>query len=124
MDDDKTKQKKKRPSSISYRPPVSLQQELDLRVKRSGLSMSAFLTKSWYGKLLPRQIRRPPIEAKILTKMIVQLADIYDELKENNRLLREMGDKHLDRNNKDKDEIASVLNELRNVFMNALGRRL
>jgi len=121
MGEDKTNQKKKRSSSISYRPPVALQQEFERCVERSGLSTSAFLTKSWHGKILPSQIRRPPIEENILAKMLELLMNIYEAQREMNMLLQ-------NGENNTKNEllyfrIESLLIELRNAFMRALGRK-
>ncbi len=75
-------QKPKRPSPYAYRPPVALEDEFKTRVKRSGLSVNAYLTQCWYGKLMLRQVRRPPIEKQLLAQMLAMLADIHDELKE------------------------------------------
>ena len=53
------KTRKKREAPISYRPPVSLQEEFDLRVQKSGLSLCAFITKAVFGQGPTRQSRRP-----------------------------------------------------------------
>lgn len=73
-----TKAKTKRRPPIAYRVPVDLEDEFDQRVKRSGLSTNAFLTQSWLGKPLLRQVRRPPIEKKLLAKMLYQLTQLAD----------------------------------------------
>lgn len=56
---DKTKTRKKRKAPISYRPPAALRAEFDARVRKSGLSICAFITKSVFGQEPPRKSRKP-----------------------------------------------------------------
>lgn len=107
-----------RSAPISYRPPKELEAKFYESVERSGLSVSAFITRSWYGEVLPRQIRRPPIEKKLLSKMLKVLADIRDELRYYRTL--ESDDKEFKQLLM---EIKGHLIELRNAFFQASGRR-
>ncbi len=70
----------KREAPISYRPPKGLRQEFHARVKKSGLSTSAFITKAVLATDPPRQSRRPPMEAELLARLLAQAAKIRDEL--------------------------------------------
>ena len=72
---------KKRDAPIPYRPPAALRDEFHSRVEKSGLSTSAFLTKSVFGNDAPRQSRRPAIEQKLLAQLLAQAAQIREELK-------------------------------------------
>ena len=56
---------KKREAPISYRPPAALREEFHSRVEKSGLSASAFITKSVFGNDAPRQSRRPATGGEI-----------------------------------------------------------
>lgn len=77
MPDQKTT---KRPTPISYRPPVALRGELYARQLRSGLSMNAFITKAIFDARIPRQNRRPPIEKGDLARLLNHAAQIRDRL--------------------------------------------
>ena len=72
---------KKREAPISYRPPAALREEFHSRVEKSGLSASAFLTKSVFSNDAPRQSRRPATEEKLLAQLLAQAAQIREELK-------------------------------------------
>ncbi len=72
----------KREAPISYRPPKGLRQEFHVRVEKSGLSTSAFITKAVFGTDPPRQSRRPSMEAELLARLLAQAAKIRDELHE------------------------------------------
>jgi hypothetical protein len=70
----------KRPAPISYRPPATLRDEFDLRVAKSGLSISAYITKCVFDKAPPRQSKRPAAEYKLLAKILGEAAKIHDNL--------------------------------------------
>ena len=55
---------KKRIAPISYRPPVDLCEEFHQRIKKSDLSVSAFITKAIFGQNAPRQSRRLALATK------------------------------------------------------------
>ncbi len=76
------KKDKKREAPISYRPPKDLRDEFHLRVKKSGLSTTAFITKSVFKQDAPRQSRRPAIEEKLLARLLAEAAQIRDNLHE------------------------------------------
>ena len=81
----------KREAPISYRPPKELRAEFDQRVLASGLSTSAFITKSVFGRDPPRRSRRPSIEHKDVAQILAALAKIRDELHAINGRLGEGG---------------------------------
>jgi hypothetical protein len=70
----------KRKAPISYRPPEELREEFERRVSASGLSTSAFITKSWSGGDPPRQSRRPTIDHQAVAKLLMALASVRDQL--------------------------------------------
>lgn len=70
----------KRPAPISYRPPVDLEDEFNSRVEKSGLSISAYLTKCVFGQAPPRQSKRPAASQKLLAKLLGQAAKIHEDL--------------------------------------------
>lgn len=114
MDDGSTTQIKRR-TSISYRLPRALEGEFDRCVEKSGLSISAFLTKAWHGRTISSQVKRPPIEKQLLRKILAELALIRDELRRiesldsHTRALLEINHQRL--------------LELRALALNAMGRR-
>ena len=61
---------KKREAPISYRPPKELRAEFDERVLASGLSTSAFITKSVFGRDPPRRSRRPSVEHEAVAQIL------------------------------------------------------
>ena len=67
---------KKREAPISYRPPAELRDKFHLRVKQSGLSTSAYITKCCLDIDPPRQSRRPVVEEKLLAKLLAEAAAI------------------------------------------------
>lgn len=111
------KKKETRPAPISYRPPAHLRDEFQARVEKSGLSVSAFLTKCVFGKLSPRQTRRPPLEKKLIAKLLGEAARIRDALHEislrgdclENALLVE--------------QAVEELTAIRTLLMKAMGRK-
>jgi hypothetical protein len=73
-------QSRKRKAPISYRPPEELRAEFERRVNASGLSTSAFITKSVFGADPPRQSRRPTIDHQAVAKIVAGLACVRDQL--------------------------------------------
>ena len=73
-----TKTTKKRRPPVSYRPPVALEAEFYERVKKSGKSVSGYLTECWYGRPAPRQVRTPPLEQKMLARLLAEAGRIRD----------------------------------------------
>lgn len=76
------KKDKKREAPISYRPPSKLRDEFQSRVEKSGMSTSAYITKSVFNQTLPSQLRRPPIEQKLLAKLLFEAAKIHGDLQQ------------------------------------------
>jgi hypothetical protein len=70
----------KREAPISYRPPRELRAEFERRVLASGLSVSAFITKSWSGAAPSRQSRRPTVDHEAVAKILAGLAQVRDAL--------------------------------------------
>jgi hypothetical protein len=70
----------KREAPISYRPPKELRAEFERRVLDSGLSTSAFITKTIFGADPPRRSRRPSVEHEAVAKILAGLAQIRDQL--------------------------------------------
>ena len=110
---------KKREAPISYRPPKELRAEFDERVLASGLSTSAFITKSIFGRDPPRRSRRPSIEHEAVAQILAGLAQIRDELHAIAMHLSEGG--HADRALI--EEALRPLTEMRAVCFKALGRK-
>lgn len=76
------KKDKKREAPISYRPPSKLRDEFQSRVEKSGMSTSAFITKSVFNQAPPRQSRRPSIEKKLLMKLLNEAVKIHSDLQQ------------------------------------------
>jgi hypothetical protein len=70
----------KRPPPISYRPTRALEEEFYARVDKSGLSVSAFITKSIFDNRSPRQSRRSALEQKLLARLLGEAAKIRGDL--------------------------------------------
>ena len=70
----------KRPAPISYRPPVSLEGEFNSRVEKSGLSISAYITKCVFNHAPPRQSKRPAASQKLLAKLLSEASKIHEDL--------------------------------------------
>ncbi|MES9970295.1 MAG: hypothetical protein ABW092_09690 [Candidatus Thiodiazotropha sp.] len=104
---------KKRDAPISYRPPKELREEFYSRVQKSGLSTSAFLTKSVFSHDAPRQSRRPAIEEKLLAKLLFEAAKIRQEL----------SDLDADQDSTPlMEEAVQTLTEIRAALLKGLGR--
>jgi hypothetical protein len=73
--------KPKRPAPISYRPPKALCDEFMTRAQNSGLSTSAFITASVFGKVPPRSVRTVPLEKQAGAALLAQAASINDRLR-------------------------------------------
>ncbi len=99
---------KKRAAPISYRPPVALRDEFYERVVRSGLSVSAFITRSIFQRDPPRSIRRASPQERDLVRVLAQLAAITDAIKSGHA---------------DTPETHARLLEARTILMAMMGRR-
>ena len=110
---------KKREAPISYRPPKELRAEFDERVLASGLSTSAFITKSVFGRDPPRRSRRPSIEHEAVARILAGLAKVSGELHSINIHLGEgaAADRAL------VEEALRPLTEMRAACFRALGRK-
>ena len=109
----------KREAPISYRPPKELRAEFEQRVLASGLSTSAFITKSVFGRDPPRRSRRPSIEHEAVAQILAGMAQIRDDLHAIAMHLGEGGDA-------DRTLIAEAvrpLTEIRALCFKALGRK-
>ena len=110
---------KKREAPVSYRPPKELRAEFDERVRASGLSTSAFITRCVFGRDPPRRSRRPSIEHEAVAQIHSRLAQVRDELHAINVHLGEDGDA-------DSSQIEPAvlsLVEIRALCFKALGRK-
>jgi hypothetical protein len=108
----------KREAPISYRPPKELRAEFERRVLASGLSTSAFLTKSVFGGDPPRQSRRPTVDHEAVAKILAALAQLRDELHALSLNARTGG-----ANAALMEEAVRSLTEIRAACFKALGRR-
>ena len=109
----------KREAPISYRPPKELRAEFDERVLASGLSTSAFITKSVFCRDPPRRSRRPSIEHQEVAQILATLAQVRDRLDAIAVHLDEGG--HIDLTVI--EEAALPLIEVRALCFKALGRK-
>lgn len=76
------KEPKKREAPLSYRPPAALRDEFHARVERSGLSVSAFITRAVFGGAPARRSRRPSVEQKTLALLLARAAALADRIHE------------------------------------------
>jgi hypothetical protein len=106
----------KREAPISYRPPKELRAEFERRVNASGLSTSAFITKSVFGAEPPRQSRRPSIEHQAVAQILGELARVRDQL-HNVAIASGPGSGVL------LEEAVRSLTEIRSACFKALGRK-
>lgn len=104
---EKTPEHNKREAPISYRPPQALRDEFHVRVKRSGLSTSGFITTQIFNGAAPRQSRRPAPEAQELVRILTILAAVTDDIKDGTA---------------DSPETFDKLAVARNTVMDILGR--
>ena len=109
---------KKRAAPISYRPPNELRAEFDERVLASGLSTSAFITKSVFGRDPPRRSRRPSVEHEAVAQILVGLAQLRDEL---HAIAVHLGEGSVD--HALIEEAVRPLTEIRALCFKALGRK-
>ena len=108
----------KREAPISYRPPKELRAEFDQRVLDSGLSISASITKSVFGRDPPRRSRRPSIEHEAVAQILAGLAQVRDALHAVAAHPEEgSGNQSLI------EEAARPLTEIRALCFKALGRK-
>lgn len=108
--------KKKRAAPISFRPPEGMREEFRARVQNSGLSVNAYITAAVFGQAAPRAPRPPPLDQKMVAKLLSQAARISDRL--------EIG---VQRSSDAEDalslqECRAELAEIRSCLMLALGR--
>ena len=108
----------KREAPISYRPPKELRAEFDERVRASGLSTSAFITKSVFGRDPPRRSRRPSIEHEAVAQILAGMAQIRDEL---HAIAMHLGEGGGDRALI--EDAVRPLTEIRALCFKALGRK-
>lgn len=69
------KDKQKRPSPISYRPPQNKREDFTARVQASGLSTNAYINECVFGKS-----RHRPAERKALAELLATSAQIKTTL--------------------------------------------
>jgi hypothetical protein len=110
-------EKKSRESPISYRPPQALRDEFHARVERSGLSVSAFITKAIFDAPPPRQARRPGAAQGDVARLLAETALVGDQL----RALRTGGADDPQHDAALADALAA-LREIRAACLMALGR--
>jgi hypothetical protein len=108
----------KREAPISYRPPKELRVEFEQRVLASGLSTSAFITKSVFGRDPPRRSRRPSVEHAAVAQILAGLAQVSDQL---HTIAVHLGEGGADRNLI--EEAVRPLTEIRAACFKALGRK-
>lgn len=108
------KANKKREAPISYRPPEALKNEFHRRVEKSGLSISAFISKSIFDLEQPRQARRPAIEKQQLARLMIDLAIIREQLSEISKSASAP---------QKLEKMLSELSEIRNSILFADGRK-
>lgn len=108
-------EQKRRDPPISYRVPVAWREGFDRRWKKSGLSISAFLTQCIFDALEPRQTRRPAVEEALLADCVSELIQIKEALK----TIAKEGEGVADGVDRAEDR----LTELRNEFMSKANRR-
>ena len=109
----------KREAPISYRPPKELRAEFDQRVLASGLSTSAFITKSVFGRDPPRRSRRPSVEHEAVAQILAKLAQVRGELHAIDAHWGEGGDTDWTLI----EEAVLPLTEIRALCFKALGRK-
>jgi len=112
------KENNKREAPISYRPPEALKNEFHRRVEKSGLSTSAFITKSIFDLEQPRQARRPAIEKQQLARLMIDLAIIREQLSE----ISEAEGANQKQSQK-LEKMLAELSEIRNSILFADGRK-
>ena len=112
--DNETQKKRVREAPISYRPPKDLRAEFDARVSKSGLTVSAFLTKAIFDQEPGRASRKPSVEAKEIVRLAAEVAKLADQIRnlEANNALEE----HL------KARALMDVGIIRSSIMTALGR--
>jgi hypothetical protein len=108
----------KREAPISYRPPKELRAEFEQRVLASGLSTSAFITQSVFGRDPPRQSRRPSIEHEAVAQILAALAQVRDAL---HAVATHSGNG--DEETATLEEAVRPLTEIRALCFKALGRK-
>ena len=110
-----TRKDHKRPAPISYRPPVSLREEFAARVEKSGLSTCAYITRAVFNVSPSRQYRRPPLEQKLLARLLCEAAKIHADLEQINSLDGDDSDRQI-------ETATETLIEIRAALLKAMGR--
>ncbi len=105
MDKNETK---KRAAPVSYRPPEELREEFTRRVENSGLNTSAFITKCIFSDDAGRRARKPPLEVKLLAKILAEAQQINARLDAPDAL--------------EHDELKSLLQDIRSALLKGMGR--
>lgn len=104
----------KRPAPISYRPPEDLRAEFHERVRASGLSTCAFITKAIFNRDPPRCMRRVSVEQQEIARLLAELAALREQL----HVIAESGAADADAVNVAIDQLAGI----RSACFKALGR--
>ncbi len=109
---------KKREAPISYRPPAELRDKFHSRVKQSGLSTCAYITKCCLNIDPPRQSRRPSIEEKLLGKLLAQSAAIRMNLDAIDSASHEMSETEVLL-----EQAVDELGQIRAALLKTMGRK-
>jgi hypothetical protein len=113
---DSEKDKKKRPPPVSYRPPEELREAFAQRVQDSGLNTSAYITRAVFGQEPGKRSRRPPIEQKLLAKLLAETAQIRTQLDE--IMLTGVA-----QNTAQHGQLLEVLQDIRAALLHGMGRK-
>lgn len=116
--DDEGSMTGKREAPISYRPPRHLRAEFDRRVRQSGVSTCAFITKAVFGIEPPRQSRRPSVELEAIGRLTAEMARVRDRLEE---IIRMQGASSPD--TRLIEEAVRHLSDMRAALFRATGRK-
>ena len=108
--------------SVIYCPPEALREEFFRRVEKSKQPVSDYITRLFefyldaYSK---RRVRRPPVEKKLLVRILGELAAIRDEL----RLIAKRDDCDCAQLLERVDTAVGLLLDIRGVLFKFLGRK-
>jgi len=72
--------RKKREAPVSYRPPAKLRDEFQTRVRNSGLSANAFITRAVFAGEAPRARPKTRLDRVTAATLLAQAASITDRL--------------------------------------------
>ena len=70
------KQKERRTGHITIRLSAEERAQLDERAARAGLMIGSYVREAVFGKPMPRQVRRPPVEKQELARLLGALGRI------------------------------------------------